>query len=39
MKPINTFCGQNEELLIVKENGTCSYGKALKSEIKQKISQ
>jgi hypothetical protein len=25
MKPINTFCAQNTELLIVKAGGMCSY--------------
>jgi hypothetical protein len=30
MKPINTFCGQNAELLTVKAGGTYSYDWALK---------
>jgi hypothetical protein len=30
MKPTNTLCGQNEELLIVKAGGTCSFHQALK---------
>jgi hypothetical protein len=30
MKPINTLCGQNAELLIVKECGTYSYYEASK---------
>jgi hypothetical protein len=30
MKPINTLCGENEELLNVKECGTYSYHWALK---------
>jgi hypothetical protein len=24
-KPINTFCGENAEMFIVKAGGTCSY--------------
>jgi hypothetical protein len=31
MKPINTLCGKNAELLIVKEGGTYSYHYALKN--------
>jgi hypothetical protein len=29
-KNINSLCGQNAELLIVKEGGTCRYHRALK---------
>jgi hypothetical protein len=33
MNPINTLCGQNEELLIVKAGGTYAYHKALNVKI------
>jgi hypothetical protein len=33
-KPINTLSGQNAELLIVKENGTCKYHRASKVQSK-----
>jgi hypothetical protein len=32
-KPVNTFCRQNAELLIIKAGGTCGYQWGLKGEI------
>jgi hypothetical protein len=32
-KPINTLCGQNSELLIVKGDGTFSYHRVLKGKL------